>query len=939
MNGTIRRHPHSAIRLTLGLVASSLMALGQPAQVIFEDDFSSDTIDESRYEPAEPFFEGGEGTIHAEAGDGVMRFVGSTTQQWWSGSTLRIKEKFEVSEASPVTLHIDRVEEAGQGTASRSALWIFDETETRYVLFADVRGEGGWRYNRKIGQTGDVATGSGANISAFDGMDDGLEFTMSMEADGSTVKLFLDDTQGAEVDFPYSPVIFHFGSYARANNDTADTTWDNLRIERVGSVTYRETDLVLMAGAPPGEVTVALPQGANAESEVAVTLVSADADIATPAGGSGGRLDVVFPAGGPESVTVDIEGTGAGTTRLSLESDDINAVGMVDVTVLDGFGTVLADNFPGDSLDSSKWSEDLAGLAGGAGTHTAAIDGGRLKIEGFTDTDSWAGASVRSEESFLATSDINLVLEAERSSVAADGIVRSGVFVSTANRSRYLYFSQQFQDGISDGAPSWHVNINPGSPSGPGMIIPAFASMDDDGSYDLKLVADGSMVEVFLNEASGGRFPFPVSSGIHFGMGAYGRNVDDEVVARFDNASVAYALPCIRIDPPASSLTLGGTAALSVSVPRLLSDRDVTVTVTTSDPSVAVPAGASGDSLTLDFPAESPRTLTVVIQPRSTGTVTISLASDQGDEVCLSEPAALRVHPQPEVFLSDDFGGTGLNEDLWQIESTSFNDTGRAKDAPDSSVSIVDGRLRIHVEVETPFWPGLAVFTRDSFAASDTEPLTFAVDRSMVDFVLAEGTGSESRTGIWARKGDDYILFVDHTTHDARNFGWRYNRNPGADDNEISGDGINIVAFDGGDFDNRSHHRMEMVLDGSTAKLRLDGVTGTELDFPHSEGISFGIGAYADNVGPNDADGNIVGNQTIGFFDNALVTGGRTEVEGPGVISSIDLTGGNLVIEWSGVALQQADTVFGPWTPVDGASPPSTSIPVGPGEKFIRVSP
>ncbi len=27
-------------------------------------------------------------------------------------------------------------------------------------------------------------------------------------------------------------MVFQFGSYARANNDTADTTWDNLRIEK-----------------------------------------------------------------------------------------------------------------------------------------------------------------------------------------------------------------------------------------------------------------------------------------------------------------------------------------------------------------------------------------------------------------------------------------------------------------------------------------------------------------------------------------------------------------------------------------------------------------------------------------------------------------------------------------------------------------------------------
>ena len=175
---------------------------------------------------------------------------------------------------------------------------------------------------------------------------------------------------------------------------------------------------------------------------------------------------------------------------------------------------------------------------------------------------------------------------------------------------------------------------------------------------------------------------------------------------------------------------------------------------------------------------------------------------------------------------------------------------------------------------------GLAAFTRETFSASVSEPLTFSVERSLVDFVLASGASSESRTGIWARSGDQYIFFSDHTTHNGRDFGWRYNRSGGADENEISGDGINIPAFDGEAFDDQGSHLVSMVLDGTTVRLYLDGVPGPRLPFPHAEDIAFGIGAYADDIGPSDAEGDIVGNQTIGLFDNALVTGGRA-AEGP----------------------------------------------------------
>ena len=69
-------------------------AFAQISTVVFSDDFAASTIDTNKYQPDAPFFEGGLGDIHAQAGNGVMQFVGTTTQQWWSGATskpLRMK--------------------------------------------------------------------------------------------------------------------------------------------------------------------------------------------------------------------------------------------------------------------------------------------------------------------------------------------------------------------------------------------------------------------------------------------------------------------------------------------------------------------------------------------------------------------------------------------------------------------------------------------------------------------------------------------------------------------------------------------------------------------------------------------------------------------------------------------------------------------------------
>lgn len=912
-----------------------------PSAVIFEDDFESNEIDETKYQAANPFFEGGQGDIHAEAGDGVMRFVGTTSQQWWSGGTLRIVPTFAPSESQKITLSIDRVEEAGQGTASRSALWIFNEDETKYILFADVRGEGGWRYNRKIGEAGDVPTGGGTNIGAFNGaaFDDGGLHRMTMVADGFTVKLLLDGMEGAEVNFPFSPVVFHFGSYARADNDTADTTWDNLVIESEGSASFlADTGISVRENAISSPITVRIPEGLNLQRAISLTIVSEDPSIAVPEGGANGRLELTFPAGGENTTTFRVAGSSPGGTQFRIESNDVNSANVLAVAVISEPGLLLEENFAGDSIDDSKWQISEQGFGNATGGElTVEQTEGRLKIDVIPDT-AWGGASLKTADGYLATEDLNLVFEGYRISIDSFGSsARSGVFIANDDRSRYVFFSQLIENGDTT---SWRVNVNPGSPTGAGTVIGAFSEMtESDIVYRMKLVADGSNVEVFLDGVSGGQFPFEVSTGIHFEIGAYAQDTDNGVTSWFDNVKIENALPCIQTDDSNVLLTLAQTQDMTVTVPRLANDSaDVSVTITSSDADVAVPVGATDGALTLHFAGGASNSQTVRIHPTGLGTASLTLSNDAS--VCVGDPIRVEVVSVPEVLLIDDFSGTSFDPARWREDSFSFNDSGAAKPAPDSTISIKDGQLLIHVEVETPAWPGLALFTKQTFSASAAEPLTFELDRKMVDFVLAAGVSSESRTGIWARSEDNYVFFVDHTTHDARNFGWRYNRVPGDDDNERTGNGVNIPAFDGGSFDNRRNHRMKMVLNGSTVKLFLDDVFGAEVDFPFSDNLSFGFGSYADDVGPADADGTVRGNQTKGFFDNARITGGSTPFTpmpppSAATISSFSVQDGNLVIEWNGASLLESNTIDGEYTPIADATPPSTTVPIEAGNKFI----
>jgi len=52
-------------------------------------------------------------------------------------------------------------------------------------------------------------------------------------------------------------------------------------------------------------------------------------------------------------------------------------------------------------------------------------------------------------------------------------------------------------------------------------------------------------------------------------------------------------------------------------------------------------------------------------------------------------------------------------------------------------------------------------------------------------------------------------------------------------------------------------------------------------------------------------------------------------------IAGISVSEGNIVIEWTGSQLLESDSVTGPFTPIGGATPPSTSITIEAGNKFI----
>jgi len=79
-------------------------------------------------------------------------------------------------------------------------------------------------------------TGTAAALPAFGAsvLNDNGNHRMKVIANGTDVKLYLDDVYGATVPFPFSDVNFAFGTYVGARGDEAYGYWDNASITAAG---------------------------------------------------------------------------------------------------------------------------------------------------------------------------------------------------------------------------------------------------------------------------------------------------------------------------------------------------------------------------------------------------------------------------------------------------------------------------------------------------------------------------------------------------------------------------------------------------------------------------------------------------------------------------------------------------------------------------------
>jgi hypothetical protein len=652
--------------------------------------------------------------------------------------------------------------------------------------------------------------------------------------------------------------------------------FDNLSVSAVPCIRVSPENVDKIQGQISDPVSVAIPRQLNSTQAAQVTVTSLNRNVAVPVGAdANGSLTLDFPAGGTNVQTFTVSAAGPGVTSLILSNaQGACVINSVLVTVGSGVGVadvLFQDNFNVSTLSSDVNFENNLGRQNGGSVGVLSFSerpdtAASGLFDDFTQVNSpdapgalalnitdfvWVAPNYNFTDGGDFTLEFRLNPGANNPShdsanwaAVVFGASAKGSFVNASDGMGILFRNDgriQVFDGtvaiygsdITNALPAGELNVRiEARTSNFKGISPATSSMFVNGTQ----VQIGGGTNMSAVKQTGFRNNYLTLEGI-----------GDGLVHTFDNLKVS-ALACIKASP-LDIVTPRGQSNLTVTitVPTALNlTNAASVTVRSLDPAVAVPQGAVGGLLTLNFASGGAHTASFSVVGNAPGVTQFVLASSQG--VCVSDPIEVTVTEIP-VTLCDTFTDATLNP-AWRINPMAF-ETGTA----DSSFTLTGGRLQVAASGTANFWGGASLATELTFSAGTTTPVTFEVDR-----VSHTGTGSASRTGIYVtdQTRSRYVFFSD----DVGEAGWTYNRKINQAGDNPTGGGININAFDGPAFDDLGNHRMKAVADGQTVKLYLDNILGAEVAFPVTNGIVSEVGAYT----------RAIGDTVTAIFDNACVS-------------------------------------------------------------------
>ncbi len=458
--------------------------------------------------------------------------------------------------------------------------------------------------------------------------------------------------------------------------------------------------ITLTAGDTNKSFLVGIPPALNATSNLSVTLASLNPSVAIPKGAAGSVLVVTFPAGAYNVQEIFVQTATTNSASTSFTISNTNGVcvdtNSISITVQGLVQTVVkSESFDtAASARANGWWEWLtrvngyslgwtnsnrcgvgAGEAGGGYIRSRFRNGyadvfGNSKFLTLSDSLSATGR-IFVGENVIPTGRPGIVcghFDWSRLGIFESGesVNTLGVQVSTASGTIRSYlvltdgtrsFDTSAMTPMTNSAFDWQYTWDPTGGAGSGRMITTVTGTNSTGVYATASITNDLSA---ADRAKGARFnAFGVGNRALAPEASYREGYFDNV--RYTAITNDPVLPCILVYPQSvASRGSENTNSFALGIPPALNRiSPATITVTSLNPSVAIPVGGDPNMgmLVLNFAAGADNVQQVSVQPTgSDGGTTFFLISN-GYGVCVQTNVTVTVlgTPKPTITKTENF--------------------------------------------------------------------------------------------------------------------------------------------------------------------------------------------------------------------------------------------------------------------------------------------
>ncbi len=602
-------------------------------------------------------------------------------------------------------------------------------------------------------------------------------------------------------------------------------TVDNLEIDIVSAAcpVFGEDELVLTMSSGNQLLPVRIPFASNEIGSYELTVTSRDPSVAVPVGHTDGSVTMVFEAGASQFQLLEVEPLKEGNTEFFIEIEGTDCPDSVcpimvwkDVTYTDDFNRPdgMLENWVESQATAVIEAEQLALTPGGAGqtgeAHAFAGQGRQ-------------GISF----GYISSIEFDISYPGDPLDWPPD---HGGVLFCCQNLNNRWGNSGYFIDYL-DG--NWRLNraIN-----GAHTQLAAAAGITDyEGHWKIEL--DSTTITFYLDDEEQLSVEDSSFRNGYVGFWVY-TNTGQKMV--LDNVQVVSASdPCPTISPlSATNHPVNTPTVFTVTAPfgsNLIEDFDVTVTST--NPEVALPAGAVDGQLVLSFLQGEGLTQTFEAECLSPGTVDFVLSA--GGVTCPGSVASFTVREKGEESFCEDFTQADGAPENWTIFDGDWQILNNQLTI-ESLAGLANGEAWIWAGNPAPRFEGVGEISFTVDLSNDTGDVVGAHGGFMF---FADAPGPDLLTYRWIMSGYE-IDWIDRVT----DRGYRMLRSDNGTHTIIAGPTFDL-------YDLGSDWRVE--IDGSFIAFYVDEELIFEVeDATYREG-HFGFWAYA--------------NGTVAEFDNLSV--------------------------------------------------------------------